>query len=100
MADFKFTSSQRAAVDAFKVFLDGPDQVFMLKGAAGTGKTTIVSQFLNILECANLNMFVVGRSYLLPTTCYGTSPTAMLFAYSLFEKRMIAGRPSPSSNSL
>lgn len=100
MADFKLTGSQRAAVDAFKVFLDGPDQVFMLKGAAGTGQTTIISQFLNVIECANLNMFVVGRSYLLPNSSYVTSPTARLFAYSPFEKRMVAGRPSPSSNSL
>lgn len=100
MVDFKLTGSQRAAVDAFRVFLAGPDQVFMLKGAAGTGKTTIVSQFLNVLESARLNMLVVAKSFILPTTCFVTSPTGKLFAYSLFEKRMAAGLPSPPSNSL
>ncbi len=42
MAALQLTSSQRSALEAFKRFLRGPEQVFMLKGAAGTGKTTLV----------------------------------------------------------
>lgn len=44
------TSSQLSAIAAFKEFLKGDEQVFMLKGAAGTGKTTLVSEFLKILK--------------------------------------------------
>lgn len=50
MTSFSFTSSQLAAMGAFKAFLESTDQVFMLKGAAGTGKTTLVSEFLKILK--------------------------------------------------
>ena len=50
MGDFKLTSSQLSAIAAFKDFLESEGQVFMLKGAAGTGKTTLVSEFLKILE--------------------------------------------------
>ena len=44
------TSSQQQAIDSFKSFLNGDEQVFMLKGAAGTGKTTLVTEFIKILE--------------------------------------------------
>lgn len=46
----KFTQSQIDAESAFKEFLESDSQVFMLKGAAGTGKTTLVSEFLKILD--------------------------------------------------
>lgn len=45
-----FTHSQQSAISAFKIFLDGSERVFILKGAAGTGKTTIVKEFLKILQ--------------------------------------------------
>lgn len=44
------TESQQAAIEAFRSFLAGDEQVFMLKGAAGTGKTTLVAEFLHVLE--------------------------------------------------
>lgn len=44
------TSSQQSAVRAFKDFLQSDSQVFMLKGAAGTGKTTLVKEFLQIIK--------------------------------------------------
>lgn len=50
MTDFTLTSSQREAVAAFRDFLGSDAQVFMLKGAAGTGKTTLVTEFLKLLE--------------------------------------------------
>lgn len=49
MTPFQLTQSQRQAVEAFRAFLAGTEQVFMLKGAAGTGKTTLVAEFLKIL---------------------------------------------------
>lgn len=50
MKNIEFTQSQRVAIDEFKAFLNGDSQVFMLKGAAGTGKTTLVTEFLKILK--------------------------------------------------
>jgi hypothetical protein len=49
MASFTLTPSQQTALESFKTFLSGPTQVFMLKGAAGTGKTTLVKAFLKTL---------------------------------------------------
>lgn len=45
-----FTFSQQQAIDSFKSFLTSDSQVFILKGAAGTGKTTLVTKFIKILE--------------------------------------------------
>lgn len=45
-----FIQSQQIAIDAFKTFLESDERVFMLKGAAGTGKTTLASEFLKILD--------------------------------------------------
>lgn len=57
MNNIQLTRSQLSAIEAFKEFLEGDEQVFILKGAAGTGKTTLVEEFLKILkaqrrECA------------------------------------------------
>lgn len=45
-----FTSSQQKAIEAFSNYLNDSAQVFILKGAAGTGKTTLLAEFLKILE--------------------------------------------------
>ena len=50
MRNLQLTQSQQSAIATFKEFLEGDEQVFMLKGAAGTGKTTLVTEFLKILE--------------------------------------------------
>lgn len=50
MNNIQLTRSQLSAIEAFKEFLEGDEQVFMLKGAAGTGKTTLVKEFLKILD--------------------------------------------------
>lgn len=50
MNNIQLTQSQLSAIAAFKNFLEGDEQVFMLKGAAGTGKTTLLTKFLNILD--------------------------------------------------
>lgn len=44
-----YNASQQFAIDSFKKFLESDSQVLMVKGAAGTGKTTLVSEFLKIL---------------------------------------------------
>lgn len=53
MSTLKLTISQQSAIATFKEFLEGDEQVFMLKGAAGTGKTTLVKEFLKILDEQN-----------------------------------------------
>ncbi len=50
MSNIEFTSSQKAAIYSFRSFLNGSDQVFILKGAAGTGKTTLLAEFIRILN--------------------------------------------------
>ncbi len=50
MNNVQLIQSQQSAVAAFRKFLEDGEQVFMLKGAAGTGKTTLVTEFLKILE--------------------------------------------------
>lgn len=48
----QLTQSQQAAIEAFKEFLEGDEQVFILKGAAGTGKTTVVCELIKSLKTA------------------------------------------------
>lgn len=50
MNNFELTLSQQSAIQTFEDFLKSDSQVFMLKGAAGTGKTTLVTEFLKILK--------------------------------------------------
>lgn len=50
MENIQFTETQRKAIDSFRNFLSSTEQVFMLKGAAGTGKTTLLSKLIQILE--------------------------------------------------
>lgn len=50
MDNFVLTESQLRAVDAFESYVNGRGQVFVLKGAAGTGKTTLVCEFLKVLQ--------------------------------------------------
>ena len=47
------TPSQQTAINSFVKFLDGPAQVFLLKGAAGTGKTTVIKEFVKHLDSLN-----------------------------------------------
>lgn len=61
----QLTYSQQSAVDSFREFLKGTEQVFDLKGAAGTGKTTVVCEFLKILESSGAHfklMAPTGRA--------------------------------------
>lgn len=46
---FDPTPSQQVAIETFKEFLEAPSQVFILKGAAGTGKTVLAKMFIDIL---------------------------------------------------
>lgn len=48
--NFRLTSSQQSAIQSFEDFLKSDNQVLMLRGAAGTGKTTLLKEFIAILQ--------------------------------------------------
>ena len=52
----ELTSEQVAALDAIKFFLlDDTQDVFILRGSAGTGKTTLIARLVDTLEEMNLS---------------------------------------------
>lgn len=51
----KLTQDQLNAIDKFHQFLGSTIQYFILEGSAGTGKTTIVKELLNIVRNNHLN---------------------------------------------
>ena len=76
----KFTVSQESSLAAFREFLEGGEQVFILRGAAGTGKTTIVVEFLKILENAHRRFAVMaptGRAAHIVASKTGESATTI-----------------------
>lgn len=48
--NFRLTSSQQSAIQTFEDFLKNDNQVLVLRGAAGTGKTTLLKEFIAILQ--------------------------------------------------
>jgi ATP-dependent exoDNAse (exonuclease V) alpha subunit len=57
MSTFTLTSHQQSIFDRLKAFVSGEEhQVFLLKGYAGTGKTTLVSFLLSHLETENTSV--------------------------------------------
>lgn len=60
MRALQHSSSQQTAIRAFEDFLKSPEQVYLLKGAAGTGKTTIIKDFLKILDKNNRNCYLMA----------------------------------------
>lgn len=45
-----YTPSQQSAIQSFEDFLKSDNQVLVLRGAAGTGKTTLLKEFIAILQ--------------------------------------------------
>lgn len=52
---FKLSHDQECAMARFVEFLNGTDKVFILKGYAGTGKTTIVREMMKTLKSRSYN---------------------------------------------
>ena len=62
------TPSQQNSFEAFCEFINSQKQIFILKGAAGTGKTTLVKEFINHLDALNRSytlMAPTGRAALI-----------------------------------
>ncbi len=55
---FEPTQEQKQALNQIKKFIDSDDDVFILKGSAGTGKTSIVKVITNQLVKENTNFYV------------------------------------------
>jgi tRNA A37 threonylcarbamoyladenosine biosynthesis protein TsaE len=49
----KLNDEQEAAMAMLKEFVGNDGQVFLLKGYAGTGKTTIIKELINYLSLLN-----------------------------------------------
>ena len=47
---FELTHDQKCALARFIEFVNGPTKVFILKGYAGTGKTTMVNEIMKVLK--------------------------------------------------
>ena len=51
--EFIFTSEQKYTIDSFRRFLKDDDDIFILRGYAGTGKTTILKEFVNLAAASS-----------------------------------------------
>lgn len=94
MNGFRLTTSQQEALDSFREFLNGSEQVFMLKGAAGTGKTTLIREFLNILVASNRDyhlMAPTGRAaFIIGEKCKTRASTIHKAIYQLAKLKSIS----------
>lgn len=83
------TNDQQQALSSFKDFLKSDKAVFILRGAAGTGKTTILKEFIKTITADRLQFSLVaptGRAALILTkrTHYSASTIHRLI-YSITE---------------
>src|SRR5690606_23882044 len=61
--EIQLTGEQSAALDAIRTFLlDETRDAFVLRGSAGTGKTTLVAQLVNTLEELNLSCSLLAQT--------------------------------------
>lgn len=56
----KLTSQQQSAFDAIRQFISGDEQVFILRGYAGTGKTTLIRCIAEYAESVNRTSFLMA----------------------------------------
>lgn len=61
--NMKLTNDQNNAINAFKEFLESDDQVFLLKGSAGTGKTTLMKMLVELVSNVSSHLMApTGRA--------------------------------------
>ncbi len=60
--NFTPTDEQKELVNSFLDFLDSDDQVFILSGYAGTGKTSMVLGFVEELKRRNINSVLLAST--------------------------------------
>ena len=52
--------AQQQALSEFNVFLDSDKPVFILRGSAGTGKTTLLREFVNTIQHRHRSLVAVA----------------------------------------
>lgn len=72
--------SQSQALDKLNAFLTSPAQRFILTGAAGTGKTTILKEFLSQVTCRVDLLAPTGKAALRMTEVTGRPATTIHYA--------------------
>lgn len=64
MSQLTLTSDQQAAYDSFVAFITSPtEQIFVLQGYAGTGKSTLVQRFLDDLPATLAAVRLITQKY-------------------------------------
>lgn len=58
--NLNLTQDQQQALQKLSAFLDGPENIFMLKGYAGTGKTTLIRGVVKFLATKKQNFEVMA----------------------------------------
>ena len=59
---FELTHDQKCALARFIEFVNGPTKVFILKGYAGTGKTTMVNEIMKVLKESEKNFYLLAST--------------------------------------
>lgn len=59
-SDFQLSNDQHKALEMIQIFLNSDESVFLLKGYAGSGKTTILKGVISFLEKNNKQFQVMA----------------------------------------
>jgi len=93
--DFKFTSSQQRALEKLNEFITSVDtKIFILKGYAGTGKTTLVKEIIRLLQEKELTFNLIastGRAAKILsniTNCKATTIHSAIYKYKDFNQNL------------
>jgi len=88
---FKFTQSQRHALENLNQFItSSDDKVFIIRGYAGTGKTTLVKEIIRLLKEKKLELLLMastGRAAKILSNVTGHNATTVhsaIYAYKDF----------------
>jgi ATP-dependent exoDNAse (exonuclease V) alpha subunit len=87
--DIILTNAQQQALEKLNTFFTGSDKVFLLKGYAGTGKTTLLKGVANYLQAEKRNcslMAPTGRAAMVLRNKTGVEATTIHKAIYNFSK--------------
>lgn len=86
----KYSNDQQTALQAFKEFIHSDEQILLVKGSAGSGKTTLVKAFVTLLQNASIPsqlMAPTGRAaMILAEKTYDEASTIHKVIYRIEEK--------------
>lgn len=94
LKDIQLTESQKRVLNSLKTFLDSNQRIFLLKGYAGTGKTTLMRFLIEHLEDKKRPYRLLaptGRAAKILSNYTGTTATtihSMLYSYKSFNRNI------------